>query len=238
MSELKEYQLIINRLDGVYKSKIYNGETLLGIALQDFWDSIKNNPPNGRIVFINDIVLGYDIPATEKLKDIKIDLTKLLSTVAILGILQGKNRFGLLDHVLVMFHSNLKWPPFTPNEDDPISYKPLGEIDSKDIKTIKDLNILKYSHENTNAPNLLVLEFPDSKNQNINRIVVHKKTYIESLVVTKGKCPITQIQLSSKFRIHFVNTLKDPLPIINIVSNELKLDYVNAIKLNKLDYLM
>ena len=204
MSEIKEekkYKLKINILgQEPYESKEYDGEILLGTVLQDFVNI--HTYYLGGIVFSKGLLLGYDISMTIKLKDIQIDLTSLLGVVATLGPLHGKNRFGLLENSLAMFNSGLLWPPFPLNEnEDPISFENLGEVDMKLIKTIDEFDKFRNGFENTNAPNLVILEIPvENKENKIVRKTVHKLTYLKSLYTTVNKCPLTNIIISDKFK--------------------------------------
>ena len=139
LKDTKKYKLKIRMLTGeIYESKEYNGDILLGNTLIDFVNT--HTPYNGGIIFNKEhILLGYDILATEKLENIKIDLENLLTVISVLGPLHGKNRFGLLENIIAMFNSNLKWPPFDiEDSDDPISLDQLGVIDMKNIKTLND----------------------------------------------------------------------------------------------------
>jgi hypothetical protein len=160
----KKYKLKIKMLTGEeYESKEYDGDILLGITLIDFVNTDVTY--SGCVIFNKDqILLGYDIPATENLKNIKIDLGDLLAVFATYGPLHGKNRFGLLKNIIAMFNSNLKWPPFDLDEsEDPISCEQLGVIDIKNVKTVNDFFKEKNGLNNTNAPNLMIIEFNGKK---------------------------------------------------------------------------
>jgi hypothetical protein len=94
----------------------------------------------------------------------------------------------------------------------------------------------KNGLNNTNAPNLMIIEF-NVKDKTI-RKVVHKLTYLKSIVSTNGKCPLTLINISHKCLQLMVENLKSPLPIININNELLKTDYMNVIKNKNLIYLI
>lgn len=235
--EKKKYKLKIRMLTGeTYQSKEYDGDVLLGTTLIDFVnDHIYYS---GNIVFTNNFLLGYDIPATMKLKDLKIDLENLLTVSAILGPLHGKKRFGLLENVIAFFNSGLLWPPFDPkNNEDPISLETLGAIDMKNITNLKTFWKEKNGINNTNAPNLMIIELPDSKGSYI-RQTVHKLTYLKSITTCNGKCPLTKINISKNCFNIILENIKEPLPVINITTEKLNTEYMDVIRGANLRYLI